>query len=179
MMHVALLRAVNVVGNNRIRMPELCQLFADLGFDGARSWLNSGNVVFDSGRRAGELLERLLEAETEKRFRLRVDCLVRTGRELQKIVQDNPFVNEAKDDPSHLLVMFLKKAPRESEVKSLRAAIIGPEVVDAVGRQAYVIYPDGIGRSKLTSNLIEKTLGTRGTGRNWNTALKLLSMVKG
>ena len=69
--------------------------------------------------------------------------------------------------------MFLKKAPGVQEVEALQAAIQGREAVRAVGRQAYIVYPDGMGTSKLTINVIEKKLGTRATGRNWNTVLKL------
>jgi uncharacterized protein (DUF1697 family) len=63
-------------------------------------------------------------------------------------------------------------------VKTLQAAVRGPETVRAVGRQAYIVYPDGVGKSKLTANLIESKLGTRGTGRNWNTVLKLADLVR-
>ena len=69
--------------------------------------------------------------------------------------------------------MCLKDAPSAAAVKALTAAIKGRETFRAAGRNAYVVYPDGIGRSKLTNALIEKTLETRGTARNWNTVLKL------
>jgi uncharacterized protein (DUF1697 family) len=69
--------------------------------------------------------------------------------------------------------MVLKQAPDAGAVEALQAAITGREVVRAVGRQAYITYPDGIGDSRLTINVIEKKLGSRGTGRNWNTVLKL------
>jgi uncharacterized protein (DUF1697 family) len=73
--------------------------------------------------------------------------------------------------------MVLKDAPKAGAVKALQAAITGREIVRAHGREAYLVYPDGIGPSKLTHALIEKTLGTRGTGRNWNTVLKLDVLV--
>jgi uncharacterized protein (DUF1697 family) len=77
-----------------------------------------------------------------------------------------------------LVVLFLKDAPDASNVKALQAAITGPEVVRADGKQAYVYYPAGIGRSCLTNILIEKKLGSRATGRNWNTILKLGSLAQ-
>jgi uncharacterized protein (DUF1697 family) len=64
-------------------------------------------------------------------------------------------------------------------VEALRAATIGPEVVRADGRQLYIVYPNGLGRSRLTNTAIEKKLGTRGTGRNWNTVLRLGALAKG
>jgi uncharacterized protein (DUF1697 family) len=84
---------------------------------------------------------------------------------------------EARRDPGHLLLLVLKRAPSQQEVDALRAAIVGPEVVLADGKQAYIYYPAGVGVSKLTAKLIEKKLGTPGTGRNWNTVLKLGTLV--
>mgnify|MGYP002399900788 CR=1 FL=1 len=94
------------------------------------------------------------------------------------MVADNPFRVEAERDPGHLLVMFLKQAPTREAVTALQRAITGREVVRAEGRHAYLVYPDGVGRSRLTSALIEKHLGTRGTGRNWNTVQKLGALVE-
>jgi hypothetical protein len=103
---------------------------------------------------------------------------VRTAAEWKEIVKNNPFRREARDDPSHLVVMFLKKAPATKDVEALQAAIKGPEIVRAEGKQAYIVYPQGIGRSKLTSALIDDRLGSRVTGRNWNTVLNLLSLAQ-
>jgi uncharacterized protein (DUF1697 family) len=176
--HVALLRAINVGGRNLVPMSGLRELLEGLGFAGARSLLQSGNLVFQSGRRQGTNLERLLEVETEKRFKAAADYLVRSADEWDTIVADNPFPKEAERDPGHLLVMCLKKAPEASDVKALEAAIKGPEIVRAEGKQLYLVYPAGIGTSKLTNTLIEKKLGTRGTGRNWNTVLKLGALAR-
>jgi uncharacterized protein (DUF1697 family) len=93
--------------------------------------------------------------------------------------REESFEAEAKSDPGHLVVMALKDAPAASAVKALQAAIKGREIVRAAGRHAYIVYPDGIGRSKLTNALIEKTLATRGTARNWNTVMKLAAMAGG
>src|SRR5207249_1907885 len=95
------------------------------------------------------------------------------AEEWDEVVAGNPFRDEAKRDPSRLLVMFMKGAPDARSVKALQAAIDGPELVRASGRHAYIVYPTGIGRSRLTGALVEKTLGGRGTLRNWNTVLKL------
>jgi uncharacterized protein (DUF1697 family) len=176
--HVALLRAVNLGGRTQVEMSDLRNLLIELGFEQVRSLLNSGNLVFSGGRKTGATLERLLETEAEKRLDLRTDFHVRTADEWAKVVAENPFPAEAKRDPGHLVVMFLKKAPNAKAVETLRAAITGPEIIDAVGRHAYIVYPDGIGRSRLTNKLIDSKLGTRGTGRNWNTVLKLADLVQ-
>lgn len=176
--HVALLRAVNLVGRSRVAMAEVTALFAAVGLAGARSLLQSGNVVFDAGAHTAAALERLLETETEKRLHVRTDYFVRSAEEWKAIVAGNPFARAAKDDPSHLLVLFLKNAPSGREVKALEARIEGPERIGAAGRQLYVVYPDGIGRSKLTATAIEDAFGTRGTGRNWTTVRKLGALLR-
>jgi uncharacterized protein (DUF1697 family) len=177
--YVALLRAVNVAGKNMVGMSELRDLLKTLGFSDARSLLQSGNLVFGSDEKKGASLERLLENETAKRFDVAVDYFVRRADEWEKIEARNPFPDEAERDPGHLLVMFLKTAPAPKEVRALQAAIQGPEIVRADGKQLYAVYPEGIGRSKLTNSLIETKLGSRATGRNWNTVLKLAAALKG
>jgi uncharacterized protein (DUF1697 family) len=158
-------------------MADLRDLATSLGLTDARTLLQSGNLVFSDARKSGDL-ERLLETEMEKRLGLKTDFFVRTAAEWKALIAHNPFPEEAKRDPGHLVVMCLKDAPDAKDVTALQAAIKDREVVRAVGKQAYLVYPDGIGRSRLTMPLIEKKLGTRGTGRNWNTVLKLAALAK-
>lgn len=177
-MHVALLRGINVGGRNLVAMSELRDLLGSLGLSGVQSLLQSGNLVFHADRRSGTALERLLEAETQKGLGVTADYVVRSSKEWQTIIERNPFPKEAERDPSHLVVMFLKSAPAAKDVKALQAAIKGPEAVRTDGKQLYIVYPAGIGRSKRSGTLIERMLDTRGTGRNWNTVLKLAAMIQ-
>jgi uncharacterized protein (DUF1697 family) len=159
-------------------MSELRAFLAHLGFDDVRSLLQSGNLVFRSNARTGAGLERLLDVQAEKRLGLRTAFLVRTAKEWEAVIAHNPFHTEAKSDPSHLVVVFLKDAPHKNALKALQDAIKGPELIRAEGRQLYAVYPAGIARSRLTNKLIEEKLGTRGTGRNWNTVLKLAVLAE-
>jgi uncharacterized protein (DUF1697 family) len=159
-------------------MADLRAMFEALDFANVRTLLQTGNVVFEGGRRTGAALESFLEAETTKRLNLGCDYLVRTSAQWIDLVAGNPFPNEARRDPSHLLVMPLKSVPGKREVAALQATIEGREVLKAKGQDLYIVYPDGIGRSKLTVSVIEKKLNTRGTCRNWNTTLKLLAMAQ-
>jgi len=177
MTHVALLRGVNLAGHRKVAMADLRDLFSTLGFANARTLLQSGNAVFDGGSRAPARIEALLESAAEKHIGLRTEFFVRTADDWKALVARNPFPEQAKRDPGHLVVVFLKEAPAAARVKALRAAIAGREIVEAEGRHAYVVFPDGIGRSRLTHSIIEKHLGTRGTGRNWNTVTKLGSLA--
>lgn len=159
-------------------MSDLKALLNDLGFADMRSLLQSGNLVFDSKGKSGSELERLLERETEKRLKLRTSYFVRTATEWADIVAGNPFRDEAKNDPGHLVVSLLKHAPEAKDVETLQAAIRGREIIHRGSRHAYITYPDGIGRSKLTTGLIEKKLGSSATARNWNTVLKLHALTR-
>jgi uncharacterized protein (DUF1697 family) len=171
--YVALLRGINVGGHRQVAMSDLRAFLSKLGFQDPHSILQSGNLIFRSSGRTTAQLEQLLEVEAEKRLALHTDFFVRSAEEIKALVAHNPFREEARRDPSHLLALFLKHEPRAQDVKALQASIKGREAIEVVGRQAYIVYPDGIGTSRLASHLIDKTLGTRGTGRNWNTVLKL------
>lgn len=169
--YIALLRGINVGGNKKVAMSDLRDLAARLGFEDPKTLLQSGNLVIRGKKQATSAIEKL--------FRPKLDCevFVRTAEEWKTIVANNPFTKEAKDDPGYLHVMCLRGAPDMSAVDSLRAAIVGREVVEVREREAYLVYPDGAGRSKLTHGLIEKKLGVQGTARNWNTTLKLLALT--
>ena len=158
-------------------MTDLRNFIAKVGLQDARSLLQSGNLIFMSNVRTGAELERFLESEAAERLSLEVDFFVRTPEEWKTVIRQNPFRKEAERDPKLLVVLFLKSAPDAEDVAALQADIKGAETVTAKGKQAYIFYPNGIGRSKLTTAMIEKRLG-RGTARNWNTVLKLGIIAK-
>ena len=158
-------------------MDELKAFLARQGFQDVSTLLASGNIVFRAGRTPPDKLEKTLEADFAKAFGYQSEVFVRTGDEWREIVRRNPFPDEAEADPGRFVLLALKRAPPPAAVKALQDAIVGRETVKAVGRQLYAIYPDGQGRSKLTGALMERKLGTRVTGRNWNTVLKLLDAL--
>jgi uncharacterized protein (DUF1697 family) len=175
--YIALLRGINVGGRNKVAMADLRELATGLGLSGVTTVLQSGNLVFSAAGKTSGALEKLLEQETSKRLGVAADYIVRSAAELGKVVAANPFPQQAKDDPSHLVVMFLKSAATAKDVQAVEAAIKGRETASGTGKHLYIVYPDGIGDSKLTGALIESKLGGRGTARNWNTVLKLLALT--
>jgi uncharacterized protein (DUF1697 family) len=177
---IALLRAVNVAGHGKVGMADLRALGEGLGLKNVRTLLQSGNLVFEAQAKP-EALETKLAAAAKKELGLATTFFVRSADAWAKLVAANPFPDAAKKDPSHLVLLALKDAPAKAAVEALRAEIAkrkGREQVAAKGAALYAVYPDGIGRSKLTNALIEKTLGTEATGRNWNTVLKLAAVEK-
>jgi uncharacterized protein (DUF1697 family) len=173
---IALLRAVNLGSHGKVAMAELKAMFEGLDLP-ARTLLQSGNVVF-SGKGTAKSFEQRLEKASAEKLGLKTDYFVRTAGEWDELIAANPFPKAARDDPSHLVVLALKEAPAASAGKALSAVIKGRETVELGSRAAYAVYPDGIGESKLTNAVIEKHLGTRATGRNWNTVLKLQALAK-
>jgi uncharacterized protein (DUF1697 family) len=175
--YIALLRGINVGGNKLVSMAELRALAETLGLEEPRTLLQSGNLVFRGKKQAATALERTLERAVAAELGVACDFVVRTAAEWDAIIAANPFPEAATRDPSHLVVMCLKGAPSGAQAAALRAVIRGREVGAVDGRQAYLVYPDGIGTSKLTNTVIESKLGVRGTARNWNTVLKLKALA--
>jgi uncharacterized protein (DUF1697 family) len=176
---VALLRGINVGGHKPVAMADLRRLLAQLGFADVQSVLQSGNLVFRTAARPSTTIERRLEAEAAERLGLDTQFFVRSATNWRAVIAGNPFPEAAERDPGHLVVQFLKRAPRAGAVEALEDAITGREVVRVAGRHAYIVYRDGIGRSRLTNAVLEATLGTRGTARNWNTVLRLGALLEG
>jgi len=169
---VALLRAVNV-GGVQVSMADLQRVAEGLGFKGVRTLLQSGNVLFDGGRASGAVVESRFEEATQRLLGLSTDCIVRDGAEWTAVELANPFPQEALDAPGFLHTVFLKGPPRDDGERRLSEAVRGRERTRVVGAHAYVFYPDGSGRSKLTLPVIERALGARGTARNWNTVRRI------
>ncbi len=142
-------------------MSDLQALCTSLGYEDARTFLNSGNVMFRAKKATPKALEEALG----------VRVILRTEAELRKVVANNPF--ETIRNPSLLVVVFLDK---KASPDLLRARYQGPEIIrGGEGRELYIDYVNGQGRSKLTHSLIERTLGVAATVRNWNTVTRLLA----
>jgi uncharacterized protein (DUF1697 family) len=172
--YIALLRGINVGGNKMVSMADLRALLSKMGFDDVQTLLQSGNVVFSGPKKSPAALERDLEAALEKALKMTVDFHVRTADEWRKVIDANPFTAEAKTDPGRLLVTCYKSPLDPAKVKAAQAAITGPEKLRADGRHLYMTFPDGQGNSKAAV-VVGKILGG-GTGRNWNTVLKLAAV---
>jgi uncharacterized protein (DUF1697 family) len=174
---IVLLRGVNLAGRNRVSMPELRAALEDAGFEDVTTYVQSGNVVLESGAPA-KRVKGQVERVISDRFGIDVDVIVRTRAELAKVVERNPLEKVATD-PKLYQVTFLEKAPAKDVVRRLEAAAIGGEQVKLVGRrELYAWHPDGVGRSKLATLMSGKGLGVTGTARNWTTVTKLLELAK-
>ena len=171
--YIALLRAINLGPHQKVAMADLRTLLTAIWYEDPRTLILSGNLDFRAPARASADVERTLAAACAARLKVDTDVFVRTPTEWRTIIDGNPFPAMAKDDPGRLVLVCLRTRVRADDVAALQASITGRELVRSGGRHLYLTYPDGSGVSKVTLARIEKALGTRGTGRNWNTVLKI------
>jgi uncharacterized protein (DUF1697 family) len=170
--YIALLRGINVGGRAKVSMNELRELFAELGYEDAKTYIQSGNVVFRAPLRSPARAASDIAARIGKDLGVRCSVLLRTDRDLAALLRGNPYAG-SKADPSQLHVTFLDAAPGPKKAAEL--AVPHGESVEftVAGREIYLRYPDGYGRTKFNNTYIEKRLGVVATTRNWNTVTKL------
>jgi uncharacterized protein (DUF1697 family) len=177
--YVALLRAVNVGGRNSLPMPALREALAAAGLDDVSTVLQSGNVVFRSGKTEAAVAK-LVRATIADGFGLDTRALVRSGKELAAIAAKNPFLaGRETRDPKTLHVAFLEKAPTKAATAALDPDRSPPDAFAVRGREVYLSYPSGSGRSNLTLAYLEKVLRVEGTARNWRTVRRLAELLAG
>ncbi|CAN5480907.1 DUF1697 domain-containing protein [soil metagenome] len=174
--HIALLRGVNV-GGRKVLKDDLLGLAENLGFDDAKTLLASGNLVLWGKGGSDARIEKRLEDGLEKRMGVRTEFFVRTTAEFKALIAGNPYPDQVKSHPNHLLVHFMKAPLPDGDEAVLRAAITGPETFQARGRELYVDYPEDVGHSMLDRDWKRTKRTPVGTSRNWNTVLKLATMV--
>lgn len=175
---VSLFRGINVGGHQSVRMDELKELHASLGLQEVETYIQSGNVVFTSDDADVTQLRRKIEEGFAQKFGFQVNVMVRTADEFNAMIENNPFQNQPMKESKWVVVMFLATHPVSTALEDIQKTYTGPEELYIVGQEAYIYYPDGIGRSKLSNTFLEKKLQTRGTARNWNTVLRLQKMMQ-
>jgi uncharacterized protein (DUF1697 family) len=174
-----MLRGVNVGGHNRIKMEALRVLYESLGLLDVQTYVQSGNLVFRAKERNLDALAKSIEDGIERGFGFRPGVVLRTPPELRDAIAKNPFAARRNIDPSKLLVTFLSAAPDAEARGNALAVKTFPEELRIEGREVYIYFPNGMARPKMSWPRIEKALKTSGTGRNWNTVMKLLEIAEG
>jgi uncharacterized protein (DUF1697 family) len=176
--HVVLLRGVNVAGKNVLPMAELTQLLERAGCRDVRTYIQSGNAVFGASAAVAAGLAARLSAAIEAHHGLRVPVVVRTVAELRAAAAQNPYLAEG-EDTKRLNVAFLQQAATASAGKALDPKRSPPDRFTLRGRELYLCLPNGVGKTRYTSDYLDRTLGTVCTIRNWNTVLALCELADG
>lgn len=174
---LALLRAINVSGSGILKMEDLRTLAEGLGFSEVETYLQSGNLVFEAGDRAGPEVERALVEALRVQRGVITDAIVKDGAGLDALISDNPLADLAKETPSKFLVLVLGHPASPAQMEKFAAAVEGEERFAATDAALYAHLPNGIGRSRLAA-LLSRASGLRGTGRNWNTLLALKALME-
>jgi uncharacterized protein (DUF1697 family) len=175
---VAMLRGVNVGPHNRIKMDALRDLCGSLDLFDVRTYVQSGNVVFKTKERNLGTLAKKIRSGIEKKFGFSPEVILRSSSDLREVIARNPFAAMKDIDPGKLLVDFLSSEPNAEACAKVRAMKTDPEKLHIEGREMYIYFPDGAGRSKLSWPALEKILKTPGTARNWNSVTNLLAMAE-
>jgi uncharacterized protein (DUF1697 family) len=161
-----------------IKMDALKALCLSLKLKDPQTYVQSGNVVFRTEEKDYKKLAKRIQDAIEKTFGFRPGVVLSTTAELQDVVARNPFAKRSGIEPGKLLVNFLAADPGKDAREKALAIKIGPEELHLIGREAYIYFPDGQGRSKLPWAAIERALGISGTGRKWNSVTKMLEMAE-
>jgi uncharacterized protein (DUF1697 family) len=175
---ISLLQGINVGGQKRIRMADLVHLCMSLGFDNVRTYLQSGNVLFESPYGDPRRLSAMISENISAKFGFTVNVILRTSDELRRIILANPLTKEGLDaDKYH--VTFLSDIPSEEFQGSRMKGKDGPDRYVIIGREIYLFCPNGYGRTKFSNTFFEKKLGVFATTRNWKTVNTLAEMAEG
>lgn len=174
--HVALLRGINVGGRNKLPMSSLVEIFNDAGCSHVRTYIQSGNVVFEAAPALASRIPAVIAQAVLERFGFEVPVVVRTAEDFSEIVQANPFLKAGADERT-LHVAYLADLPDVARIGALDLNRPPPDEFEVRGREIYLRCPDGLARTKLTNAYFDSKLGTTSTVRNWRTTLRLLALA--
>jgi uncharacterized protein (DUF1697 family) len=172
-----MLRGINVSSQKKVKMADLKTLYESLKFVNVKTYIQSGNVIFDSSISDVGKLKRNIEQNIEKTFGFYVSVIIRSKVEFEGIINRNPFVGQGStEDDTKLLVTFLTDAPPESIANAIQQFVTKPEALEVRGKEIYLHCPNGYGKSKLSNNFLERKLGVKATTRNWKTVKRLYEL---
>lgn len=175
---ISMLRGVNLGPHNRIKMDALRAMYASLGLEDPRTYVQSGNVIFRTKEKNTQKLGTKIQDAIEKKFQCRPAVILRSTDELRRTIAASPFSGRRNLEPGKILVTFLADAPPADAASKLDAFKSYPEEVHLNGREMFIYFPNGAGRSKLPWSQVEKFLKVTGTARNWNTVLAMLEIAE-
>ncbi len=170
------MRGINVSGQKIIRMENLRATFEALGFRRVRSYVQSGNVIFEAPKDSSNSFSGRIREKILDEYGFSVPLILRTSGEMKKIVSDNPFLKKVEIDRSKLHVTFLSELPAKAALGRLNALNGDPDQFRVKDREVYLYCPNGYGRTKLSNNAVEKLLAVEATTRNWKTANTLAEL---
>ncbi len=176
--YICMLRGINVGGHRRIKMAQLRKSFEALGFEQVQTYIQSGNVVFKTGRTSPAGLSKRIEERILKDFGFPVSVMSRTADEMSKMIAENPFLKQRGIDQAKLHVMFLSEPPAPDALKKLAEVTVAPDQCQCSAREIYFYLPNGVSKSVLWNSPVDRILAVVTTTRNWKTVSSLHQMCQ-
>lgn len=168
-----------MTGHNSIKMADLSTLFMSLGWNDAKTFIQSGNVIFkDPGKISRPALTVKIEKAILERFSFTIPVMIRSKQELNDLNASNPYLREINFDPSKMAVIFLHDKPEDYQIQKVANINYPPDKFEIIGSEIFIYCPNGFGRTKLYTNFFEKKIGIMGTGRNWKTITTILNIAE-
>ncbi|MBC7383425.1 MAG: DUF1697 domain-containing protein [Bacteroidia bacterium] len=176
--YISILRGINVSGHKMMKMEALNALFAELGFKNIKTYIQSGNVVFQFKETPTDVLEKKIAKKIIEAFFFEVPVIVKKFIEVETILINNPFLNSRKEDPKLLHLTFLAAKPEEAELDKIKRGNYGADEFIVTDKSIYLFCPEGYGNTKLSNNFFERKLKLTATTRNWKTLNELVKIAK-
>ena len=175
---ISMLRGVNLGPRNRIKMEELRALFESLKLEEPRTYVQSGNVIFRTKERSVGAVGKKIQDAIARKFDFRPEVILRNTVEMKQAIMASPFATRTDVEPAKLLITFLATEPGAEGQANLAGVKSHPEEMHLKGRELYIYFPNGIGKSKLPWSSVEKLLKTTGTARNLNSVTRMLAIAE-
>ena len=175
MRYVALLRGINVGGKLMLKMEALRATFESLGFTGVKSYINSGNLGFETARTDDGKLAKSIHEAIEKDFGFDISVMVRSAAEINEIIANNPYIGQFENDKD-MHVFFLASELSDVNTQLLLAKNSDDEMITVNGRTIYYLLSISIIDSVLGKGFVDKKLKVPATARNWRTVRKLAEL---
>jgi uncharacterized protein (DUF1697 family) len=175
---ISMLRGINVSGKRMIRMPELANLYHELGFNGVATYIQSGNVIFNTDKSLqAKDLAMLIEKAILDSFGFDVPVIIRTPEELAAVIEANPFHNADGTAKDKIYITFLDALPLQENLDKIKPYDYYPDKFVFIAKEIYLDCAGGYGTTKLSNTFFENRLKVRATARNWKTVNTLLQMA--
>lgn len=176
--YISLLRGINVGGRRKILMVDLKEVYKQLGFSNVQTYIQSGNVWFEtkSNEKPENIATQIAKSIKEK-YDFEVPAILRSTEEMSKILDDNPFLKEENVDIKKLHVTFLADMSNESELEAIKTFNYEPDRFEIIGKEVFIYCEDKYHKSKLSNTFFEKKLKVTTTTRNWKTVGKLVELM--
>lgn len=177
--YIAILRGINVSGHKPIKMEALKAICEGLGLKNTKTYIQSGNVIFQFKKMKLPELESMLEKKIEATFGFDVPVMVKEAKEIHTVLNNNPFLTKRKEDITKLHVTFLNQEPDEALIDKIKDGSYASDEFIVSGKAIYLFCPNGYGNTKLNNTFFENKLKVMATTRNWKTVTELTNMAEG